>query len=162
MGLRGPAPTPTALLELRGSKELYNRKAEPKPSAEKPVKPKWLTKDDAKVWRQVTDELARMGTLARSDGNAIGRYCSLVVEWATARAFVNKLGQSFIVRDSQGKVKEVRLYPQVAVIVKMNAALLALEREFGLTPASRARIQVNVPERKTDSIKEKFLAAMRN
>jgi phage terminase small subunit len=61
MGLRGPQPTPTAILRARGSWLVNHRKDEPQPEKGGPPCPRWLNKDARKIWKalipQLPDEL---------------------------------------------------------------------------------------------------------
>lgn len=154
MGKRGPPKTPTAQLALRGSWRAADRAGEPQPVASAPPCPGTLNKSARSVWDQVTTQLAAMGTLAVSDGNALERYCRLFVEWQKVQAFIDKAGAAYtlylrgkdgrhIVDDSGEKIIHCRIqHPEVGVRNKLNVDLLRLEQNFGLTPAGRAGITV--------------------
>jgi phage terminase small subunit len=79
MGKRGPRPTPTALLRLRGSPLATKRRAatEAKGPAGARDRPEWLDDDAKAVWDQLVPQLAAMQVLSRIDRNAVGRYCVL-------------------------------------------------------------------------------------
>lgn len=151
MGLRGPAPIPTPILAARGSKlAIYGRPKEPKPASEAPRCPKALTADARKVWHEVVPMLQRLGVLSRIDGRSLERYCETWVQWRRCRDFLEKYGTTYplktVKRDREGHVfsesvvfKEHR---QVKQMYLAHTALLRLEQEFGMTPAARARIQV--------------------
>ena len=62
MGSRGPAPTPTRKLDLRGSWRAGTRPGEPKPEPVAPVKPAALSPAAGAVW----DERVRQGGLLSS------------------------------------------------------------------------------------------------
>ena len=75
MGLRGPAPTPTKILRLTGSKELWKRAGEPKPEEGRPKLPTFLESDEEKrEWRRLCALLLPVGILTKLDGNSLGRY----------------------------------------------------------------------------------------
>jgi P27 family predicted phage terminase small subunit len=142
--MSGPARTPTEILNMQGSSWGKRRKGEPKARSGKPKKPGWVTGEAAKVWRAAIAELESMGTLAGSDGAAIGRYCVLLVRWIEASKFLAKYGETYPYKDDQGRVKGWAQFPQVATVNKLSVLVLRLEQEFGLTPASRAGLCVNL------------------
>jgi P27 family predicted phage terminase small subunit len=142
--MSGPPRTPTPILAARGSWLAKTRKREPKPASTAPRCPAWLDKDGKAVWKQVVPMLATMGVLANTDGNALARYCRLWVRWKQADAFIQKYGETYPLKDEKGKVKCFQQHPQVGIVNKLSTTLLRLEQEFGLTPASRSRINVDV------------------
>ena len=142
MGQRGPRPTPTEMLRLRGSPRAIRDTAEPKPPKERPPRPEWLSDEAAAAWDQLIPRLEEMEVLSVVDGHALARYCELWVEWQTALAFVRKHGSTYPIKDGNGKVKSLGQFPQVASVHKLSLALSRLEAEFGLTPSARSRISV--------------------
>src|SRR5262245_50932234 len=75
MAGRGPAPTPTSVLEARGSWRAKTRAGEPRLPTERPSGPAWLSKEAQAEWRRVTRELLRMGVLAKADRAMLAEYC---------------------------------------------------------------------------------------
>ena len=131
MSKPGPAPTPTAVLRMRGSWRAKSRPAEPQPAAVAPRCPAWLTPDARVVWRAVIGELRSLGVLARCDGNPLARYCLRFVRWRRAELFLAGHGSV----DSKGN-----LCPQVAESRSLSESLRRIEEQFGLLPAARNRI----------------------
>ncbi|WP_455387464.1 phage terminase small subunit P27 family [Petrachloros mirabilis] len=156
MGSRGPAPTPTEILKRRGSREISKRKNEPKPDKGQPVTPDMLDGDAKQVWDQLTDELDKIGVLTVIDGNALVRYCRMWVRWQQCDAFIKKYGESYPLKDANGNVRCFQQFPEVGILNKLSVLLLRLEQEFGLTPAARTRIQVDVSAAKQTKDKERF------
>ncbi len=157
MGKRGPAPTPTNLLRLRGSPLATKRRetTEPKPDMTRPRCPSWLDEEAKLAWRQVVPQLDTMRVLARIDGNALARYCQLWSRWKKAELFVQKHGDTYPLKDESGRIKCLMQFPQVAIAHKLAGQLTRLEQEFGMTPSARARITVPVaPVR--DSAKARY------
>ena len=148
MGKRGPKPTPTAVLKVRGSWLAKTRKSEPKPENGQPICPRWLCAEAKSAWKQIIPKLDAMGVLATIDGNTLARYCSLWVRWKKADAFVQEKGEAYTLRNppveegQEGSVRCVMQWPQVAIVNKLGAELLKIEREFGMTPSSRTGIQI--------------------
>ena len=119
MGKRGPRPTPTGVLEARGSWRADARGDEPQPPDGRPKRPAGLSRIAQLVWADLVPVLEDMGVLTSADGHALGRYCEIHAMWLDA-----------LKRDDN------------ADALKCNAALLKLEHEFGLTPSSRAGLAV--------------------
>ena len=147
MGQRGPVRTPTKILELRDSTELWKRKREPRPVTEKPPCPTWLAPDARTIWRQVTPELARIGILARIDQHALARYCHLWVRWRTEETRLATEGLDIITYNAAGQVMSIVPSPAVARSSNLADKLLRLEQHFGMTPSARASLQVEQPQR---------------
>jgi P27 family predicted phage terminase small subunit len=147
MGRRGPAPTPTAILKLRGSPLATKRRnlREPKGPPGRPRCPDWLDEDAKAAWRHLIPQLDSMGVLTRIDGNALARYCRLWSRWRKAEAFLDKNGEMYPLKDEAGKVKCFQPFPQVSIANKLAQQLTRLEQEFGMTPSARTRIQLNKP-----------------
>jgi phage terminase small subunit len=105
------------VLQARGSWRGNLREAEPQPLDERPVRPAWLPDCARPFWNEVCRQLDGMGLLKAADRNALARYCLLCAKLAD----MGRGGKSD---------------PYVILAICNN--LLALERQFGLTPSARA------------------------
>ena len=145
MGRRGPAPTPTTILKLRGSTLATQRRqdAEVQGPAGTPDPPDWLDPDARAAWDHLVPMLVSMGVLTRIDGNALARYCRLFARWKKAEAFIDKHGDVYPLKDEHGHVKCLQPFPQVSTAAKLSQQLTRLEQEFGMTPSARARIPLS-------------------
>ena len=150
MGKRGPRRTPTDTLKLRGS-PLADRRNDPEVKTGAPPCPQWLSKEAKVVWKQIIPHLRTMGVLAKSDGNALARYCSLWFRWRRAEKFIEENGEVFITTTKAGEKYPIQ-WPQVGIVNTLAVELRRLEQEFGLTPSARASIQVDVPTDKVTSV----------
>lgn len=117
----GPPPTPTAILKARGSWRAKIRKNEPQPPAGKAECPEWLSLEAKAAWKKLAPTLERMGVLTLADENEFARYCDLYARWKQAIT---------------------RRVPKDKLIGSITEQLARLAQQFGLTPASRARVQV--------------------
>src|SRR5262245_40672243 len=117
MGRRGPAPTPTSILEIRGSTLVSKRRKrrEAKGPAGSPKCPAWLDADAKAAWRQLVPMLEHMGVLTKIDGNALTRYCRYWSRWRKAEAFIEERGEMYPIKDETGRVRCFQQWPQVAV-----------------------------------------------
>ena len=155
MGSRGPAATPTDILKLRGSRLADRRPREPRPPKGAPRCPSRLTKPERSVWKQVVPILREMQVLTLADGNALARYCVLLCEWWRCDAFIKQYGMSFPMKrvidkglaTERAEVIGFQPFPELCQRNKLDAVLQRLEAEFGLTPAARTRIEVDVAEK---------------
>lgn len=144
MGKRGPKPTPTAQLRLRGSWRAGLRDGEPEPkTADQPKPPKWFSPRARAIWRDAARVLSSMHVLTEADINALSRYCRLFERWEKDEQFLSEKGENWVKKDDDGTVQSIEEFPQVARSARIAEQLLRLEREFGMTPSSRTAIKVD-------------------
>ena len=145
---RGPAPTPTKILELRGSNRTKrNRKNEPRPDKGRPRCPAWLKGNARSEWKRLVEMTDRMGILTKVDGNALARYCRLWQRWRMAEDFIEEHGDQYPVKSRNGKdTVGFRIFPSAKIASILCVELRRLECEFGLTPASRTRISAEATQ----------------
>lgn len=138
MGSRGPKPTPTAILDLRGSKRASDR-PDLRVHPELPDPPEWLLGEALAMWHELAPMLYHAKVLTKRDRNALARYCRLWHRWRQAEEKVDQIGMMLVAKDKDGNV-EIRRNP-VAIEARNLAAMLdRMEASFGLNPASRATI----------------------
>lgn len=148
MGRRGPPAKPTALKLVAGNPGKRPLPAgEPVPPAGVPDAPEYLDDRSRRVWDQLVPRLAGIGLARSIDGAALGRYCVLFVMWSEAVAWCRQHGSTYPVRAEDrdgkpGRVLIIREFPQAKQVRALHRDLMIVEREFGLTPAARTRIQL--------------------
>jgi P27 family predicted phage terminase small subunit len=138
MGLRGPAPAPTAVKELRKTRPDRINHDEPKARLGLPDPPDSLRGLAREVWDYTIEELRVMRVMSPADRDALVAYCEAV---ATHRRASDLLAsQDVLVDTPKGFVKNPLLQIQrdAATLMKQYAA------EFGLTP--RARSEIKMPK----------------
>ena len=134
--MRGRKPVPSAILKARGSwrgnpkRAGSGRQNEPLPDRTRPTRPRTMSADAKRVWAELAPQLDDIGVLTRIDGRALERYCELFAKWRLAMRTPGT--------------------DQLGWLLKLNDALMKLEREFGLTPSSRTRINAKPKEEKND------------
>ena len=128
--MRGPAPTPTKILDARGSWRAKTRSGEPKAALGKPTCPKSLGKEAKAEWRRVVKHLEAMGLLAQTDRAMLTAYCEAWGEFVETLEAIKK-APSFVEAIEWGLLK-----------AKNDAAkrILQFAQHFGLSPAARARL----------------------
>lgn len=147
MGERGPKRRPTELLKGQGSWRGKARdKVEPKPTKGIPRRPTWLRPEAAKYWPELAKVLSEMGVLTLADKTGLALLCEPLADYLMARdvveAAAEKEGVMFISTTEKGNVIQ---HPAVGVMNKAWERVVKMLREFGLTPASRAGLQVEKP-----------------
>jgi P27 family predicted phage terminase small subunit len=129
---------PTALKILQGNpgKRKLN-KHEPQPSGVATC-PSHLDAGAKAEWKRVAKELKSIGLLTSVDRAAMGAYCCAYSRWAEAEKQIQKIGT--VIRSPKSGFPIAN--PHVSI---SNTALDLMRKfcvEFGLTPASRTRLQV--------------------
>jgi P27 family predicted phage terminase small subunit len=149
MGQRGPSRLTPEELKVRGSKLAKDRKGGPSVQAGRPACPRWLPKEAKALWRKVAREMEAAGTLTRLDGEALAGLCIAWSELQTATADVEKLGR-LLTNEESGRVYA---NPALALQRSALAALKTYATALGLTPASRANMQLaDVPQETNDPL----------
>ncbi len=156
MGRRGPLPQPTALRAVRGPQRADRiNYAEPPtiPVATAPDPPEWLDEIGRAVWGTYAPQLAATKVLGEQDGLALAMLCDQASVYRKCADFLRQKGESYVVLDGDGNPKAVQAYPQVALRQKAAAELRRWVEHFGLSPASRARVQrAGEPEGPADAL----------
>ena len=139
MATRGRKPKPTALKILEGNpgKRPLN-KYEPVPPDEQIECPSWLEPEAQKEWERLAPSLETMGILTTVDISAFAGYCQAFARWREAEEFISQHGSIF--QTPSGYVQQV---PQVSIAQQNLKIMQSFCSEFGLTPATRARIIAN-------------------
>ena len=136
MATRGRKPKPTALKVLEGNpgkRPLNDREPVPPRAALKC--PAWLLPEAKKEWKRLAPALEAMGVLTMADLTAFEGYCQAYARWKEAEAFITQHGSIF--QTPSGYVQQV---PQVNIAQQNLKIMQSFCSEFGLTPATRARI----------------------
>ena len=136
MAGRRPKPTNLKLLHGNPGKRPIGPN-EPKPAVEIPSVPDHLNEVAKLEWNRVGEKLARLGLVTELDRAALAAYCCEYARWVEAEEALKKTGT--VVRSPNG-------YPILSPYWTVsNRALEHMKSfliEFGLTPASRARLSV--------------------
>lgn len=136
--MAGRRPKPTALRELEGNPgHRPLNKREPRPGGA-PRCPTHLDAAAKSEWRRISTELARIGLLTSVDRAGLAAYCTAYSRWVTAEESIQKFG--LVIKSPKTGFPIPNPYVSIA-----NTALDLMRKflvEFGMTPASRSRIQV--------------------
>lgn len=138
--MRGRKPTPTSLKILRGNPGKRRlSKHEPRPAVSIPRCPEHLSTDAKTEWRRISRELAGLGLLSTIDRAALAVYCQAWARWKEAELNIARHG---LVVKTPGTGVPMQ-NPFLPVANKAIEQMRSFLSEFGMTPASRTRIEVN-------------------
>jgi P27 family predicted phage terminase small subunit len=114
---------------------------EPKPNVQRPPCPSGLSKVAKKEWRRIVRELETLKILARIDCAALAAYCE---SWARWREAEQKIAEtSLVIKTKSGNIIE---NPYYSVAKRERELMLKFLVEFGMTPSSRTRLHVQIPQ----------------
>ena len=126
--------TPTAIKAAKGTLQPCRvNHDEPDAIATDGEPPAWLSDKAAEAYRELADDLMTMRVLSDADRHALGVLCDT---WAEYREACRQRDRLLRVGDTDAWLK---------VLSKLEAhrnRLTIMLREFGLTPASRAKVKV--------------------
>jgi P27 family predicted phage terminase small subunit len=136
-----PARLPTRLKLLSGTARPSWLKREPEPPPGPPEPPKWLDATARRHWGELVPVLESMRVLTTADGAALALVCSALAEHERAAAVVAERGAAYEAVTEAGSVMH-RPRPEVAIAADSWRRALRSLTEFGLSPSSRARLDV--------------------
>lgn len=152
MGKRGPKPTPTATLKLRGSWLAGLRAGEVEAPKGEPVPPDWFTDAQRQSWAWLSEQLSAMGLLRLADRDAMVLYCEAWCQYVDAVTAIRDKGM--IVEGCHGNPV---LNPAIRVRKEAWAQVNRAISHFGLSPAARVGLRVEQqPKDKEADGKERF------
>lgn len=151
--MAGRPPKPTALKALGGNPgKRKPNKSEPKPKAKRPSCPKHLTGEAKKEWNRMSKQLYELGLLTEVDRAALAAYCQAWGRWVEAEEEMRKPDFRMITTtDSNYPV----VSPWLNIATNAMKQMKGFLTEFGMTPASRSRVQA--PTKEEDDPFEEFL-----
>ena len=131
-----PKPTALRLIEGNPSRRPFN-KNEPKPAPVIPKCPRHLNAAAKVEWKRIAKTLHKLGLLTEIDGGQLALYCQAWGRWVEAEAALKKNGTVIKSPKTGWQVKSPYLMVANKAMEQMQRAL----SEFGMSPASRARVQ---------------------
>jgi len=115
----------------------------PTPEAEIPDCPEWIHEQGRELWQTICPQLAALGYLARSDREALARYCHSWGRWRDLERYIAEHGSTYQTASKDGPGR-ILARPEVREAADLERVLGRLESQFGMTPAARAGIAVPV------------------
>lgn len=126
-----------------------------KPKANKVKPPTWLSKEAKKEFNRIAKEMQDLDLLTNIDIDALALYCDAYVNYIECTRIIAKEG---LMVEYTNKAAETNKVPHPLLTKKKQLAeqMKALAMEFGLTPASRAKLAIPREEEKPKSEEEKL------
>lgn len=140
MGVRGPLMNPSSVRGQRAGLARRSLADVPADELGTATMPRWLSKDARAFWRQHAPELTRRGLLTGLDAQSFALLCE---SWARLRDLDARIQQDGAV--ITGPRGGMRQHPLTSARNQTERAIFEGMRAFGMSPASRARIQVTPP-----------------
>jgi P27 family predicted phage terminase small subunit len=142
MGERGPAPTPTNILHMRGTYR-PDRHGGVEPSGPlldvAPPAPSYLRSLATEIWDAKAALLVELKLLTAGDLASLEGYCVAHERAIEAEAVVALQGRTVLT--AQG----IKRHPELITAEKARADMRRYEQEFGLTPSARTRLRQPAP-----------------
>lgn len=153
----GPPKTPSHLVLVKGnpSKRPINQN-EPKPEKGIPNTPKHLDKMGKYWFQQIAQELDNIGVLTQLDAKALELLIEAYTEYRRHCEALDTEGYTYRVETQTGDVM-IKAHPAAAMKADAWKRIRAMLAEFGMTPASRSKVNAGGPD-KADPLEE-FLKA---
>jgi P27 family predicted phage terminase small subunit len=148
---RGRTPKPTALKKAEGNpgKRALNA-SEPRLPPVLVDPPMHLAGEALAEWTRIAPDLFAAGVLTVADRAALAAYCQAWADWVRARGHL--VDQMVVTTPSGYEMAS----PWVSIANKALDKMMKFASEFGLTPASRARIHAE-PQKSPDEEAEERL-----
>lgn len=132
------------------------KKNEPKFNADKIRCPAWLKTDPVakKEWNRITKELKAAELITNVDVTALAVYCDTYSKYIEATEELNKTDLTLVYTNKFG-AENIIEHPLVRISRGYAELMKKYITEFGLTPASRAKIAIPKKEKEEDPLKQK-------
>lgn len=156
-GSGGSNRKPTALKKFLGNpgkRKLNDREPEARKGV--PEMPRFLNGEARAEWKRIIPILCDMGVLTVADGKALGAYCSAYSQLVKAEAAIEKYGLICATLDQQTGVAVLKVNPAVRIKSDSLRHMKSFLLEFGLTPASRSKLKINVNHDTPDALDSLF------
>lgn len=144
--MAGRRPTPTALKLVTGNagKRAINKR-EPKPRTKAPTCPAHLDAKSKLVWKKLSTLLRGMGVLTEADGLALERLVDCYADILACKELIERDKRTYKTVDQNGNTL-IKNNPAVNQLRAADAQFKSYLVEFGLTPAARTKVTVELPD----------------
>jgi P27 family predicted phage terminase small subunit len=150
----GRKPKPTALKKIDGTQKCRINFNEPEfrtvTEADDFPPPIYLSKVSQAKWKEVASLLIPFGLLTYADRDALTVYCEAWDRFLRACKDLRDNGNEVI--SDGGATKRS---PSLSAVKEAESTLLRYQAEFGLTPASRSKLRMDLTGKKSEL--EEFL-----
>lgn len=123
---------------------------EPQPEITIPSCPAGLSAAAKSEWRRVAPMLEEQGLLSGMDRAALAGYCELYARWMKALREIQKTGE--VINTAFGP----KTSPWLTVARAAEKEMRMFANEFGMTPASRSKVDATPVDKKKPEGKDRF------
>ena len=144
--MAGRKKIPTKLKVLKGTQRADRiNDGEPMPDPNIPDAPDFLSKDALIEWGRITAQLSKLGLLTDLDMAALALYCQAWGRIVQYEKIVAEKGELYETQNGN-----IQLSPAMWVVNKAYEQVYKFLSEFGMSPASRAKVSVKDSGNKKD------------
>lgn len=148
--MAGRKKKPTKLKVLHGTfRKDRSNENEPDPESHIPEAPDHLSKEALIEWGRITNELKKLGLITNIDMVALSIYCQIWGRVVKYEKIVSEKGELY--KTTNGNIQ---LSPAMWVLNKAIEQSHKFLTEFGLSPASRAKVTATKTAKKEDPWEE--------
>lgn len=138
----GRPPKPTALKVLHGTARPDRVNAnEPKPEGFGKRPPAWLKGRARTHWGRIQPIVEGMRVSTDADPVALALLCDALAQYVQASDVLRTKGNNVELFDEDGRCIEYRPRTEVRIVADAWRRVNLMLQQFGLTPASRAKVQ---------------------
>ena len=130
---------------LQGTFRPHRARGEPHPDPGIGLCPFWLSEEAKAEWRYIVPKLKKLGLLTYIDKAALVAYCTAYSDLQRSEREIAKGGFVQLTKDGYEQNR-----PIVAIRNQARATIKQFLVEFGLSPASRAKLNV-APKKEKES-----------
>ena len=135
----GRTPLPTAIKAVRGNPgQRPLGDGEPTPPPADPRPPRMLDGVALDKWNEMVGLLSSMGVFTQADRTTLERYCLMYDQWATLQQHFKENLRTQLTQTGYSQVTA-----EATLEKQLRSDMLAIERQFGMTPAARSTIKVS-------------------
>lgn len=143
MAKRGPKEKPTRLKLLTGSRQPINQQ-EPRPEVGLPRCPRRFTPEQRKLWSVYAKQLTACKIATQLDATALELLIDQHAAYHKATAEVQRTGLVWLEK-GDGSIPKFAYSPYWVQQQRAFKQLVAMLREFGMTPSARSSIKAAEP-----------------
>lgn len=143
MAKRGPKAKPTRLKLLTGSRRPVNHQ-EPKPEIGLPRCPRRFGPDQRKLWGVYAKQLTACQIATQIDATALELLIDQHTAYHKASAEVQRTGLVWL-EQGEGAIPKFAYSPYWVQQQRAFKQLVAMLREFGMTPSARSSVKTAAP-----------------
>jgi P27 family predicted phage terminase small subunit len=140
----GPPSKPTKLKVIEGNKgkrRLNTKEPQPRPVAGK--RPYWLREQAKRFWSRYVPILTRLGVFTEADGAAMILLAEAYADFRECLEVIKDKDKGYTFTTPSGYEAQ---RPEVAIMRKARKDMESLLAHFGMTPAARSRLAIDLPE----------------